>query len=251
MDTGLKDKVALITGAGSQIGFGKAITIALAKEGCHVAATDIDLKGARQTAAEARALGRKAIALKLDVAIHNEAKAVIQAAIAELGRIDILVNVAGVCSGIKRFMDTTEADWDFDISVNLKGVLNCTMAVLPGMIERKYGRIINIVSGVAYIGGYNVAHTYAASKAGATIFTKTIAAEMAPLGINVNAITPGFARTGFAKSAPPGYVDDAAKTITIGRLTDVQDIANAVVFFASDLSSDIIGQILGVAGNVI
>jgi NAD(P)-dependent dehydrogenase (short-subunit alcohol dehydrogenase family) len=250
LDTGLKDKVALITGAGSQIGFGKAITIALAKEGCHVAAIDIDLKGAKQTAAEARALGRKAIALKLDVANHNETKAVIQAAIAELGRIDILINVAGVCSGIKQFLDTTEADWDFDIGVNLKGVLNCTMAVLPGMIERKFGRIINIVSGAGIIGGYR-AHTYSASKAGAIIFTKTIAVEMAPLGININAIAPGFARTGFAKSAPPGYVDEAAKTITIGRLTDVQDIANAAVFFASNLSSDIIGQTLSVSGNLV
>jgi NAD(P)-dependent dehydrogenase (short-subunit alcohol dehydrogenase family) len=127
--------------------------------------------------------------------------------------------------------------------------LNCTMAVLPGMIERKYGRIINIVSG-AGLEGVSKALTYAAAKAGAIIFTAALAMEMAPLGINVNAIAPGFARTGFAKSAPPGFVDEAAKTITIGRLTDVQDIANAVVFLASNLSSDIIGQTLRVSGTV-
>ena len=249
MESDLKDKVALITGAGSQIGFGKAITLALAREGCHVIATDIDLKGAQQTAAEAKALGRKAMAMKLDVANHAEAKKVAQAAIAELGRIDILVNNAGLCSGLKPFIETTEADWDLDIGVNFKGVMNCTMAVLPGMIERKYGKIINISSGGGLDGGARGV-TYAAAKGAVIIFTKSIAVEMAALGINVNAIAPGFADTGFARSAPPGLIDRVLKTIPIGRLTDVQDIANAVVFLASGLSNDIVGQTIRVSGTV-
>ncbi len=249
MESGLKDKVAFITGAGSQIGFGKAITLALAREGCHVVVTDIDLDGAKKTAGEARALGRKGIALKLDVANHAEAKKVAQAAIAELGRIDILVNNAGVSSGLKPFMETTEADWDLDINVNFKGVMNCTMAVLPGMIERKWGKIINISSGGGLDGGPRGV-TYAAAKGAVIIFTKSIAVEMAALGINVNAIAPGFANTGFARSAPPGLIERVLKTIPIGRLTDVQDIANTVVFLASDLASDIIGQTIRVSGTV-
>jgi NAD(P)-dependent dehydrogenase (short-subunit alcohol dehydrogenase family) len=249
MDLGLKDKVAFITGAGSQIGFGKAITLALAREGCQVIVTDIDLEGANQTAAEARALGRKTQAIKLDVAKHGDAKSIVEAAIAEFGKIDILVNNAGICSGIKPFIETTEADWDLDIDVNLKGVLNCSMAVLPGMIERKYGKIINISSGGGLDGGPN-ACTYAAAKGGIIIFTKSLAVEVAPRRINVNCIAPGFANTGFARKAPPGFVEKFAGTIPLGRLTDVQDIANAVVFLASDLSNDIIGQTIRVSGTL-
>jgi NAD(P)-dependent dehydrogenase (short-subunit alcohol dehydrogenase family) len=249
MDSGLKDKVAFITGAGSQIGFGKATALALAKEGCHVAVSDIDLKGAQQTAAAVKALGRKSMALKLDVANHNEAKKVIDEVIAELGKIDILVNNAGACSGLKPFMETTEADWDFDINVNFKGTLNCCQAVLPGMIERKYGKIINISSGGGIDGGPRGV-TYASAKGAVIIFTKSLAVEMAAIGINVNAIAPGFADTGFARTAPPGLIEKVVKTIPVGRLTDVQDIANAVVFLASSLSNDIVGQTLRVAGTI-
>jgi 3-oxoacyl-[acyl-carrier protein] reductase len=249
VNLGLKDKVAIITGAGSQIGFGKAIALALAKDGCHVAATDIDLEGAKQTAAEIKALGRKAIALKLDVANHAEAIKVANAVLAEFGRIDILVNNAGVCSGIKPFMETTEADWDKDISVNFKGTMNCTQAVLPDMLKRKAGKIINISSGGGIDGGKNAA-TYASTKGSVIIFTKSIAAEVAPSGINVNCIAPGFANTGFAAKAPPGMVENFAKTVPLGRLTDVQDIANTVVFLASDAANDIVGQTIRVSGTV-
>jgi len=249
MELGLKDKVALITGAGSQIGFGKVIALALAKEGCDIVATDIDLEGAKQTAAQVEASGRKAIALRLDVANHAEAKEVVKAAMAKFGKIDILVNNAGVCAAIKPFIETTEADWDKDISVNIKGVLNCTMAVLPSMIERKYGKIINISSGGGLDGGFNTA-VYATAKGGVIIFTKALAKEVAPSGINVNCITPGFANTGFARQAPPGMIENFAKTIPLGRLTEVQDVANAVVFLASDVSSDIVGQTIKVAGTV-
>lgn len=249
MDLGLKDKVAIITGAGSQIGFGKAIALALAKDGCRIAATDIDLEGAKQTAAEIKALGRKAVALKLDVSNHAEAIKVANAVLAEFGRIDILVNNAGVCSGIKPFMETTEADWDKDIAVNFKGTMNCTQAVLPDMLKRKSGKIINISSGGGIDGGTNAA-TYASTKGAIIIFTKSIATEIAPSGINVNCIAPGFANTGFARRAPPGMVENFAKTVPLGRLTDVQDIANAVVFLASDAANDIVGQTIRVSGTV-
>jgi 3-oxoacyl-[acyl-carrier protein] reductase len=127
--------------------------------------------------------------------------------------------------------------------------MNCTMAVLPGMIERKYGKIINISSGGGLDGGARGV-TYAAAKGAVIIFTKSIAVQMAPLGINVNAIAPGFANTGFARQAPPGLIDNVLKTIPIGRLTDVKDIANTAVFLASNLSNDIIGQTIRVSGTV-
>jgi NAD(P)-dependent dehydrogenase (short-subunit alcohol dehydrogenase family) len=249
MELGLKDKVALVTGAGSQIGFGKAISLALAKEGCHVVLTDVDLGGTKQSAVEVQALGRKAMALKMDVTSRAEVQSAVKEAIDEFGKIDILVNNAGVCSGIKPFIKTTESDWDKDINVNIKGVLYCTQAVLPGMIERKFGKIINIVTGGGIDGGPN-ACTYALTKGGVIIFTKSLAVEVAPSGINVNCIAPGYAMTGFARNAPPGMVEKFAKTVPLGRLTDVEDIANSVVFLASNAASDIIGQTIRVSGTV-
>lgn len=247
MNLGLKDKVAFVTGAGSQIGFGHAISLALAKEGCHIIATDIDLDGANKTADQVKSLGCQAIALKLDVANHEEVKKVVSEAIAKLSKIDILVNNAGFCSA-KPFLQSTEEDWDKDININLKGVLNCTSAVLPGMVERKEGKIINISSGGGIDGGSNV--TYSTAKGGIIIFTKSIALEVSTHGVNVNCIAPGFAQTGFAKKAPPGLLERVIKTIPLGRFTEVQDIANAVVFLASEAAADIVGQTLRVSGSV-
>ncbi len=249
MDLGLKGKVALITGAGSQIGFGKAIALTLANDGCDIIVNDIDLKGAQQTSAEVEALGRKAMAIKADVTKSAEVKDMVKAALEQFGKIDILVNNAGACTPPKPFLEMTEADWDRDININLRGVLNCTRAVLPPMIERQYGKIVSITSGAGINGGFNTA-VYAAAKAGVIAFTMAIAKEVAPSGINANCVSPGPANTGFAHNAPPGMLERFAKTVPIGRLTEPQDVANAVAFLASDVSSDIVGQTLIVTGNV-
>jgi len=249
MDLGLEGKVALVTGAGSQIGFGKAIALTLAKEGCDIVAADIDLDGAKQTAAEVEALGRKAIALKADVTKSTEANEAVKATIDKFGKIDILVNNAGGCTPPKPFLEMTEADWDFDINVNLRGVLNFTRAVLPSMVERRYGKIINITSGAGIDGGMNTT-IYAAAKAGIIAFSKGVAKEAARSGINVNLVSPGPANTGFARNAPPGMLDRFVKMVPIGRITEAQDVANAVTFLASDVASDIVGQTLIVTGSV-
>ena len=249
MDLGLKGKVALVTGAGSQIGFGKAIALTLAKDGCDVVVADIDLDGAKQTSAEVEVLGRKSIAVKADVTKSAEVKDVVKAALEQFGKIDILVNNAGACTPPKPFLETTEADWDSDININLRGVLNCTGAVLPHMIERKYGKVINIASGAGINGGFNTA-VYAAAKGGVIAFTMAIAKEVAPSGINANCVSPGPAITGFARNAPPGMLERFAATVPIGRLTEPQDVANSVAFLASDVSGDIVGQTLIVTGNV-
>lgn len=249
MELGLEGKVALVTGAGSQIGFGKAIALSLAKEGCDIVAADIDLEGAKQTAAEVEALGRKSIALKADVTSLAEVQDMTKTILAKFGKIDILVNNAGGCSPMKPFLEKTEEEWDYDINVNLRSVLNCTAAIMPGMVERNSGKIINITSGAGIDGGMNTS-IYSAAKGGVIAFSKCVAKEAARSGINMNLVSPGPANTGFAKNAPPGMMERMAKMIPIGRVTETQDIANAVVFLASDVSSDIVGQTLIVTGNV-
>jgi len=249
MDLGLKDKVALVTGAGSQIGFGKAIALTLAGDGCDIIVNDIDLEGAGQTVSEVEALGRRAIALKADVTSSTEVKEMVRTGYEEFGRIDILINNAGGCTPPKPFMEMAEEDWNFDIDINLRGVLNCTRSVLPYMIERKYGKIVSIVSGAGINGGAMTA-VYSAAKGGIISFSMAIAKEMAPLGINVNCVSPGPAITGFAKNAPPGMLENFAKSIPIGRLTEPQDVANSVAFLSSDVAVDIVGQTLIVSGNV-
>jgi NAD(P)-dependent dehydrogenase (short-subunit alcohol dehydrogenase family) len=249
MDLGLKGKIALVTGAGSQIGFGKAIALTLAKDGCDIIVNDINLEGAKQTVAEVEKLGRKAIAIKADITKSIEVKEMVKSVQDRFGRIDILVNNAGGCTPPKPFMQTTEEEWEFDINVNLRGVLNCTRAVLTGMIERKYGKIVNLISGAGINGGMLTA-VYSAAKGGILAFSMAIAKEVAPLGINVNCVSPGPAMTGFAKNAPPGMLENFAKSIPIGRLTEPQDVANSVAFLASDVAADIVGQTLIVTGNV-
>jgi 3-oxoacyl-[acyl-carrier protein] reductase len=249
MDLGLKGKVALVTGGGSQIGYGRGIAVTLAKEGCDIIVNDVEIKGAEQTAAEIRALGRRAMAVKADVASSAEVKDMVKAALAEFGRIDILVNNAGASTPPKPFIEKTEADWDADININLRGVLNCTRAVLDQMISRKSGKIINISSNGAKTGGANVA-VYCAAKAGVMVFTKSLAAEVATLGINVNSIAPGQGNTGFALQAPPELIEKFLTMIPLGRSTTPQDIGNMVAFLASDVSSDIVGQTFSVDGGL-
>ena len=249
MDLGLKGKVAIVTGAGSQIGFGKAISLALAKEGCDVVAADIDLEGAKKTAAEIEALGQKAIAFKCDVTSAADWDAIFKETVDKFGKLDILVNNAGGCTPPKPFLQMTDENWQFDIDINLTSTRLGTKTVFPYFAERKSGNIVNITSGAGIHGG-PFTSGYSAAKAGIIGFTMSTALEGAPHGIRVNAVSPGVADTGFAKNAPPGMIDNYLKTVPLGRLTTAEDIANGVVFFASDMSSDIIGQILVVTGNV-
>jgi 2-hydroxycyclohexanecarboxyl-CoA dehydrogenase len=249
MDYGLKDKVALVTGAGSQIGFGKAIALTLAREGCHVAVADLDLPGVEKTAAEIRAMGRNTLAIKADVTSAASVNDMVKAVLVKLKKIDILVNNAGGCSPIKPFIEKGEDEWNWDLDVNLRSVMNCCKAILPGMIKQKYGKIVSITSGAGIHGGMNTS-TYAAAKAGIIAFTQSLVSEVARFGINPNCVSPGPAITGFAKNAPPGMLEGFAKMIPIGRLTETQDVANAVAFLVSDVSSDIVGQTLIVTGNV-
>jgi len=240
MDLKLKGKVALVTGTGSQIGYGKAIALTLAEEGCDVISADIDLKGAQKTAAEIEKMGRKAIAVKVDVANRSDVDKMVKAVIDKFGRIDILINNAGTSSVVQPFMQMTKADWDLDIGVNLYGQMNVAQAVIPHMAAKKYGRIVNCSGGQ---GIPNIA-VYGAAKGGIDQFTHAIALEVAPMGIVVNAILPGLGETGLVGTAPKEMLESMRQMSALKRLCTPQDVAWATAFLASDVCSYMVGQVV-------
>lgn len=250
MDYNLQDKVALVTGVGSPIGFGRAIALTLAREGCDILVNDIILEEADQALPEIEALGRKAVAVKADITDANEVKDMVELMLARFGKIDILVNNAGAMGLQKPFVDTTESDWDIDINVNFKGMLNCTRTVLGHMISRKSGKIINISSAGAKL-CVPTGAVYCAAKAAVVVFTRTLAKEVAPLGINVNSIAPGPANTGLSRNNPPEMLEGFVENLVpMKKVTTAQDIANMVAYLASDVSSDITGQDISVDGGL-
>jgi NAD(P)-dependent dehydrogenase (short-subunit alcohol dehydrogenase family) len=251
LDLNLKDKVALVTGAGSQVGYGKETALTLAREGCDVIVNDINLEDAEKTAAEVEALGRKSMAVKADITSKAEVGEMVKKALDKFGKIDILVNNAGSVSSGGPFLSQQEADWDREISINLKGAMICAQAVLPGMFENKYGKIVNISSDAAKMMNPDVS-AYAIAKGGVMLFTRQLAKAAVASGVNVNSIAPGWGLTNFGgggdKEALKAYL---IPQTPIGRPTEPQDIANAVAFLVSDVSADIVGQILSVDGGLV
>jgi NAD(P)-dependent dehydrogenase (short-subunit alcohol dehydrogenase family) len=250
MDLGLKGKVALVTGAGSPVGFGKGIALTLAGAGCDIVVNDIDYEGIKKTAAEVEALGRKALAIKADVTQVAEVKEMVKTAIEKFGKIDILVNNAGRTTTPTPFVETPEENWEKVINLNIYGVFHCTKAVLPQMIARKSGKIINISSGAGISGMPRCVH-YGASKAAITAFTKGLAKEVISSGINVNGVAPGIGDTNFLRTGnfPPGELERALATVPSRRATTPQDVGNMVAYLASNLASNIVGQVFLVDGG--
>ncbi|MBN1177289.1 MAG: glucose 1-dehydrogenase [Dehalococcoidales bacterium] len=250
MELGLENKVALVTGAGSPVGFGRGIALTLAKYGCDIVANDIDLEGLNKTAAEVEALGRKALAIQADVTKQAEVKAMVKQALDAFGRIDILVNNAGRTTTPTPFVDTPEENWEKVINLNIYGVFYCTKAVLPQMLERKNGKIISIASG-AGIGGMPRCVHYGASKAAIIGFTKGLAKEVIPSGVYVNAVAPGVGDTNFLVTGdfPPGEIDRALAVVPTKKATTPEDVGNMVAYLASDLANQIVGQTYLVDGG--
>jgi len=261
MDLGLAGKKALVTGAGSQIGFGKAICLALAAEGCDVAVNDIDLANAQKTADEVKALGHNTVAVGGDVTKKAEVDAMVKKVLEEFGRIEILCNVAG---GIihKDNVPIDEQDpavWEKQLSLNLIGTMNVTQAVIPQMRKQKYGVIVNIGSGSTHQYQMGVG-TYAMSKYAIDLFTKQLAFVEGKNGIRVNCVAPGPAPTNFGAilkedtpNLPPEEMEKMRAamlgTFPLGRMGTATDMANATVFLASDATSYITGQVLHVSGG--
>jgi NAD(P)-dependent dehydrogenase (short-subunit alcohol dehydrogenase family) len=254
MDLNLKDKVAIVTGTGSQIGFGRGIALMLAKEGCHIVSVDMDLAGAKQTAEDVEKLGRRALAFKADITDRKEIDMVVKKAMEEFGKIDILVNCAGRASGLRPFVTMTKEQWDMDIDTNLKGTMNFTQAVLPHMLERKYGKIVNFSTHAAHQPtGLAGSTAYVAAKAGTVMFSKTLAGEVGANGININIIAPGPGNTNFHKASggDPGMSKIVETLAKAGKTTTPEDIAYAVVFLVSDVSNKLSGQVLEVSAPAI
>jgi NAD(P)-dependent dehydrogenase (short-subunit alcohol dehydrogenase family) len=246
MDLGFQDKVALVTGTGSQIGFGRSIAIYLAKEGCDVVGADINIEGAEKVAAEIKALGRKSIAVKADISSISEVEAMVKKALAEFGKIDILVNNAGTSNVLKPFLEITKEEFDKLINVNLWGTMNVTRAVVPHMLSRSYGRIVNISGGQ----GYPAISLYGASKGGVDSFTKSTALELVQYGIIVNGVIPALGNTGLNAAGRGGRVlnadeeQKASKMFGLKRFCTGDDVGPLVAFLASDVCSYMVGQII-------
>ncbi len=235
-------RVALVTGAGS--GIGEAIAKKLAEKEYTVIVTDIT-GGEKRVAEEIREKGGVAESYKLDVTLPREVENIIDGVVKKYGRIDVLVNNAGIYP-FKSFLEMTLEDWDKVMNVNLRGVFIVTKAVVPHMIKQKYGRIINISSIAGQRGIAQLVH-YCASKAGVDGFTRALAVELAPYGITVNAIAPGIIKTPGTIRA--GIVEDFSKLVPLGRAGEPEDIANLVAFLASDEASWITGQVYVIDGG--
>lgn len=250
MDLGFKGKVALVTGAGSQIGFGKQIALLLAKEGCDaVAVTDI-IDDVKITAEDIKKLGKKSIAVKADVTNRDEVQAMVKQVIDAYKKIDILCNVAGGIASRVPYDQAKTADWDKDIRLNLYSIMLMCQAVLPYMKEKKSGAIVNIGSGSTRMYGHGAGNTYAIAKAGVDTFTKQLAFNEAKNGIRCNCVAPGPAPTNFVPGPDKqAVVSMMAKTIPMGRGATQADIANATAFFASEISGYVTGAVLHVSGG--
>jgi 3-oxoacyl-[acyl-carrier protein] reductase len=238
MDLGFAGKVALVTGAGSQIGYGRAIAIFLGREGCAVAAADLIPEWAQLAAAELEKTGCRAMAVQADVRNRAEVENMVKRVIDQFGKIDILVNNAGASSRERPFMEMTLADWEKDIQTNLVGQMNVAQSVIPHMAKQRYGRIINTSGGQ----GVPSISVYGASKAGIEAWTHSLALEVAPLGIIVNGIAPGLGKTGLTANAPSEFLGMNRERSALKRLCTPADVAPAVAFLASDLCSYMVGQ---------
>ena len=249
----LSGRVALITGAG--VGFGEAISLAFAEFGCDIAACDLDIEGPQRTAEGVRKTGRRAIALKADVAVRDEVFAMVDATVQKLGGVDILVN----CAGIPQHdpAETTPLEtWDRVLNINLRGTFLCCQAAARVMLEKRSGVIINFSSIAGIVGVGRGANAYCASKGGVNALTKQLALEWADRGIRVNAIAPCQFMTPGLKEVmakpqfnPEKLMQTWVSNIPLGRVGEPEEIVGPALFLASNASSMVTGVILPVDGG--
>lgn len=244
MDLELKGKVIVITGAAR--GIGRAIALAFAKEGAKVMINDV--ADGTPVEQEIKNIGQEAAFIKANIASLEEAEQLFNKTVERFGRIDVLINNAGITRDAL-IHKMTESNWNDVIDVNLKGTFNCCKAAVKFMMEQKYGRIISISSVVGQRGNIGQAN-YAASKAGIIGLTKTLALEFARYGdITVNAIAPGFVDTEMVRSVPEKIMERIIESIPFHRLAQPEEIADLALFLASDKAKYITGQIIGINGG--
>jgi len=252
-----ENKNVFITGAAG--GIGKAISMAFAKDGAKIALTDLDEKGLEESFKELKSKKTVIKTYLLDVTKEKMVKVVVSKVLEDFPCIDILVNNAGV-STMNWFWKLTEEEWDFNMNVNVKGVWLVTKHIVPHMIERKKGKIVNIASMAAKMGAPLLTH-YSASKFAVVGFTQSIAKELAPYRINVNAVCPGFVRTPMQEreiaweaklqniEEPEKVREEYIKQTPLGRLCYPEDVAKTVLFLSSENADFITGQAINVTGG--
>jgi len=249
----MKDKVVLVTGGAA--GIGKATALRFAEEGATVIICDLNEAAGQETLA---LLGEKAAFYKVNVASRADVQAWVDAVKEKFGRVDVLVNNAGILRDgqLIKFKEgalvgqMAESEFDAVISVNLKGVFNCTQAVAPLMAAQKGGVILNATSVVGLDGNFGQTN-YVAAKAGVIGMTKVWARELGKFGIRVNAVAPGFTATEMVTAMPEKVLDGMKARTPLGRLGEPRDIANAYVFLASDQASFVTGETLRVDGGIV
>lgn len=244
----LDGKVALVTGASR--GIGREIALELAREGAKVVVNYSGSEAkANEVVDEIKSTGREAVAIQCNVADSDSVQAMVKETISQFGALDILVNNAGITKD-NLLMRMKENEWDDVININLKGVFLCTKAVTRQMMKQRSGRIINISSIVGVSGNPGQAN-YVAAKSGVIGLTKTAAKELAPRGITVNAIAPGFISTDMTDQLPEDVRNEMLKQIPLNRFGDPKDIARVVSFIASESSSYMTGQTLHIDGGMV
>jgi len=253
----LENRVAIVTGGAK--GIGRGIALKFAAEGCDVVINARHIESARDVASEVKALGRRALAIKADVSRSDEVEAMIARTVKEFGKIDILVNNAGGTGLAKdsAIEDTSEADWDRIVDINLKGQFLCCRAVVPYMKKAKYGKIINVSSMGAIQPPAPIVH-YHAAKGGVLSMTRNLAFELAPFNITVNAILPGPIKSEFftemlaamSKKEGEAFLAMLGKRVPLGRMGTPEEVAGVALFLASELSSYVTGDAINCGGGL-
>jgi 3-oxoacyl-[acyl-carrier protein] reductase len=244
----LKEKVAIVTGASR--GLGKATALALAGAGAKVVVNYAGSAAlAEETVAEIRSQGGEAVAVQADVSNAQDVERLLSSTLEVFGKVDVLVNNAGITRD-NLLLRMKEQDWDAVLDTNLKGIFLSTKAVTKPMMKQRFGRIINLTSVVGLTGNAGQAN-YAAAKAGVVGFTKSCARELASRGITVNAVAPGFIQTDMTDKLPEELKQKMLGEIPLGRLGEAKDVANLVVFLASEEASYITGQTINVDGGMV
>lgn len=245
----LEGKTALVTGAGR--GIGRAIALALSREGARVAVADIDGETAHAVEGEIAARGGRALALRVDLTRRGEVERMVDSAVAEFGHVDILVNNAG-WDQPQPFLESEETSWERIIALNFRAVLYTCKAVLPSMVARGTGKVVNIGSDAGRGGSMGQA-VYSGTKGAVIAFSKTLAREMARHGINVNVVCPGLTETALldaCRAQMPKVMEAVTRSIPWARVGRPEEVAEAVVFLASPASDYVTGQTLSVSGGL-
>ena len=243
----LTDKVAIVTGASR--GIGRAIALRLAEEGADVSVTATTKEGAERTAAEVEKLGRRALPVALNVAEYAETESLVKQVLDAFGRLDVLVNNAGITRD-NLLVRMRPEEWGEVLAVNLSGTFNCIRAATKTFMKQRAGKIINISSVVGVMGNAGQAN-YCASKAGIIGLTKSVARELAPRNVQVNAVAPGFIATDMTRQLGESVEKELVSAIPVGRIGAPEDVAALVAFLASDDANYITGQVLHVDGGMV